>query len=193
MSAYCEEICIHLDTAKKRCLEFKKKLAYSKYSGVVNYTVFEKCDACKSFERFNETMAAIRRSEDMLATREVKQMERLTGHNEHGGVIVIRQGVHPEVERMNLARALCEYEDIGSPDEFAELKQVKVKTGRWLSIKDDYGHLHAGSCSECGCEPLRGFGRSPWNYCPNCGAYMYAHRRDEAEAALTKLDGGRKV
>ncbi|MFZ5975215.1 MAG: hypothetical protein ACOYU3_07385 [Bacillota bacterium] len=44
--------------------------------------------------------------------------------------------------------------------------------GEWLKIRDDYGHHYVGQCSRCGCEPLRPFGRSTYNFCPNCGADM---------------------
>jgi len=44
--------------------------------------------------------------------------------------------------------------------------------GEWLRIRDDYGHHYVGHCSKCGCEPLKPFGRSTYNFCPNCGADM---------------------
>lgn len=47
-----------------------------------------------------------------------------------------------------------------------------VRKGRWNAIRGDYGNFYTGQCSECGCEPLRGFAHSPWAYCPNCGAKM---------------------
>jgi len=53
-----------------------------------------------------------------------------------------------------------------------------VKIGKWLPIKDDYGHSYVGSCSECGCEPPRRvMSFAPWNHCPNCGALMERSRK----------------
>jgi hypothetical protein len=52
------------------------------------------------------------------------------------------------------------------------------KRGEWLKIRDDYGHHYVGQCSRCGCEPLRPFGRSTYNFCPNCGADMRGPKED---------------
>lgn len=53
-----------------------------------------------------------------------------------------------------------------------------VVHGRWLPIKDDYGQLYCGCCSNCGCEPMRNPFRRPWMHCPNCGARMDGQEGD---------------
>lgn len=48
-----------------------------------------------------------------------------------------------------------------------------VRHGRWLPVQDDYSGHYVGSCSECGCEPLKTpYKTMPYRYCPNCGAWM---------------------
>ena len=57
-----------------------------------------------------------------------------------------------------------------APAEDAEV----VRHARWAPIRNDYGHLYEGECTNCGCEPLHNPFHSPWRYCPNCGAKMDA-------------------
>ena len=57
-----------------------------------------------------------------------------------------------------------------APAEDAEI----VRHARWARIRNDYGHLYEGECTNCGCEPLHYPFHSPWRYCPNCGARMDA-------------------
>ena len=53
MDLYCGP-CDDLNERKKQCEKFKQKLTYSKYSGAIQYTAFEKCDECKNLK--NERM-----------------------------------------------------------------------------------------------------------------------------------------
>jgi len=64
---------------------------------------------------------------------------------------------------------------------------TKHRPGRWLSIKDDYGHFYAGQCSNCGCEPTRPpFRELPYGYCPNCGAIMDQRHETSSNGGFTK-------
>ena len=69
MSSYCISTCPHLDADKKRCREFKRKLAYSKQTGAVNFTVFEKCPLCRmvyemTLEEYEAAIAAVKVRKD---------------------------------------------------------------------------------------------------------------------------------
>ena len=46
---YCE-ICEHLDEKKHRCTKHKERLARTKYTGWVKFTVYEKCRKCRDAE-----------------------------------------------------------------------------------------------------------------------------------------------
>lgn len=40
------------------------------------------------------------------------------------------------------------------------------KTGKWITLKDEYGDIHEAVCSCCDKN-----GNHKWAYCPNCGSY----------------------
>lgn len=47
MGEYCGQ-CEKLDFRKRRCSKHNKKLSYTKRTGSISFTVFEKCDECKA-------------------------------------------------------------------------------------------------------------------------------------------------
>jgi len=59
---------------------------------------------------------------------------------------------------------LAQYEDIGSPAEFADLKNRQE--GTWERIENPRGELEGFSC-ECGFS-----GEATFPYCPSCGRKM---------------------
>lgn len=58
-------------------------------------------------------------------------MERLTGRNEHGGIISLITGVHPDVERMRLLHRLFEFEDA---EENGMLIRLPCKIGQMVFV-----------------------------------------------------------
>lgn len=42
--------------------------------------------------------------------------------------------------------------------------QPKQRTGKWITLKDEYGDVVEAVCSNCGRN-----GRHDWKYCPDCG------------------------
>ena len=52
----------------------------------------------------------------------------------------------------------------------------ETKTGRWITLKDEYGDIHEAVCSCCDSN-----GNHKWNYCPNCGAKMVEPQESEEQ------------
>ena len=49
---YCGP-CLYIDEKRKRCKKWNVKLSYSKISGAIKATFYEKCNECKNFKEEN--------------------------------------------------------------------------------------------------------------------------------------------
>ena len=59
MSDICPGTCVHLNSDKKYCKEWKRKLGYSKHKGAISFTAFFKCKECMAMDNddlFEEIM-----------------------------------------------------------------------------------------------------------------------------------------